>query len=39
VRRVHRNYHGPLHTGFAQLILEDPSLPEIPELAQVDAHA
>lgn len=24
VRRVHRNYHGPLHTGFAQLILEEP---------------
>ncbi len=22
VRRLHRNYHAPLHTGFAQLILE-----------------
>jgi protocatechuate 4,5-dioxygenase beta chain len=39
VRRVHRNYHGPLHTGFAQLILEDPSLPALPGLAQADVHA
>ena len=23
VRRLHRNYHGPLHTGFAQVIFED----------------
>ncbi|MFM2128623.1 MAG: hypothetical protein RL477_169 [Pseudomonadota bacterium] len=23
VRRVHRNYHAPLHTGFAQVIFED----------------
>lgn len=25
VRRLARNYHGPLHTGFAQLLLEDPA--------------
>jgi len=23
VRCVHRNYHAPLHTGFAQVIYED----------------
>ena len=23
VHRLHRNYHGPLHTGFAQVIFED----------------
>ncbi len=38
VRRVHRNYHGPLHTGFAQILFEDPSLAPIldapPRVAQ-----
>jgi len=23
VRRLHRNYHAPLHTGFAQALFED----------------
>jgi protocatechuate 4,5-dioxygenase beta chain len=24
VRRLHRNYHAPLHTGFAQVLFEVP---------------
>ena len=26
IRCVHRNYHAPLHTGFAQVIYEEPAL-------------
>jgi protocatechuate 4,5-dioxygenase beta chain len=24
-RKLHVNYHGPLHTGFAQILFEEPA--------------
>jgi len=37
VRRLHRNYHGPLHTGFAQILFEDPALAPLDAFAEAVA--
>ena len=39
VRRVHRNYHAPLHTGFAQVVFEEPWLEPLPAGVVDAVHA